>query len=176
MPVIDATVGGATANSFGTLTEANTYFDERPHSEVWVDGDEDLNAAALIQATRIMSAAKPWTGTTADEDQALPWPRLGMVSLTGFPIPETIIPLNLKYATFELAIWLLQQDRLGSEDPLVTGIRRIKAGPMEIEYQSIKFDEIQSAREFVLPDIVNLLLVPSWYQTVRVISVFEAIG
>lgn len=176
---LDATVGGTASNSYALLAEANVYFSERPFSTVWTEDAGPLEKeAALIYATRLISAKFPWTGTASTDTQALPWPRESMLSRTGYPLANNVIPADLKYATFELAYWLLQEDRLGNISPAVAqGLKRIQAGPMELEWQNMTSEDTLALREFVIPDVVKMLLVPSWYEVVVALPpVFETLG
>ena len=49
---IDATIKGANANSYVTLTEANSYFETVPDSSTWTNKTDDQKNRALIAATR----------------------------------------------------------------------------------------------------------------------------
>jgi hypothetical protein len=109
MPTIDATVGGSAANSFETLDEANTYFDERlPLATPWV-ASGDTSIRALIMATRVLEAMnyphrmlrkgcdcnyyytnRQWTGAPASATQRLSWPRVGMYDAKGNRLDATI--------------------------------------------------------------------------------------
>lgn len=109
MPTIDATVGGAASNSYETLAEANTYFDERlPLPTPWV-ASGDTSIRALMMATRVLNAmslphktlrrngnveyyytARQWTGTPASTTQRLAWPRIGMYDAAGNPLNVAI--------------------------------------------------------------------------------------
>jgi hypothetical protein len=53
---IDATVGGASANSYVTLAAADTYFETTPESSTWSDKTNDAKNRALISATRWIDA------------------------------------------------------------------------------------------------------------------------
>lgn len=109
MPTIIATVGGSTSNSYETLAEANTYFDERvPLATPWVaSGDGSIRA--LIMATRVLNmmsvphktlrkgcdcnyyyTSRQWTGQPASATQRLAWPRVGMFDANGNPLDVTI--------------------------------------------------------------------------------------
>ena len=50
---IDATLQGASANSYVTLAEANAYFETVPHDEHWT-GSDDAKNRVLITATRYL--------------------------------------------------------------------------------------------------------------------------
>ena len=49
---INATVKGENANSYVTLTEANSYFETVPDSTTWDNKTDDQKNRALIAATR----------------------------------------------------------------------------------------------------------------------------
>ena len=49
---INATVKDANANSYVTLTEANTYFETVPDSSTWTNKTDDQKNRSLISATR----------------------------------------------------------------------------------------------------------------------------
>lgn len=109
MPAIDATIGGANSNSYETLAEANTYFDERvPLSTPWV-ASGNASIRALLMATRVLNAmavphrtlrkgcdcnyiytSRAWTGAVASPTQRLAWPRVGMYDANGNPLDVAI--------------------------------------------------------------------------------------
>ena len=49
---ITATLSSASANSYVTLAEANTYFETVPDSSTWTNKTDDQKNRALIAATR----------------------------------------------------------------------------------------------------------------------------
>lgn len=111
MPTIDATIGGAASNSYETLAEANTYFDERiPLAPPWV-ASGDASIRQLLMATRLLEnyatalsvlvpatngiaayykTTRHWTGAPASVSQRLSWPRVGMFDKNGNPLDWTI--------------------------------------------------------------------------------------
>jgi hypothetical protein len=98
-----ATPGDATANSYGTLEEAEDYFLTHLQYETWnaiVDPD-----AALIHATRILDQLD-YIGDVATETQSLKWPRIEN-DLYDVLFDDDEIPLRMKYAQFETAIFLV---------------------------------------------------------------------
>lgn len=186
-------VGAANSNSFGSLDEANLYFERRLALDpVWVTTG-DTPKVLLIMATRILSAmsvarktlrydgkgtpyyytSRAWTGTIASLTQSLPWPRIGMYDRLGRLILSSAIPTELKEAEFELAGQLQLSDRTLDNDIITQGITSIKAGTV-----ALTFKDIVQAQ--VLPDMVINLMPPSWF-TDEIISyavnqiVFEAI-
>ncbi len=51
---IDATLQGASANSYVTLAEANAYFETTPDDSTWTDKTDDQKNRALISANRFI--------------------------------------------------------------------------------------------------------------------------
>lgn len=180
-PTIVATPGSASANSYITVAEANTYFESRlPLDPVWVTTESIaipriLTAARML--TNIFSGAKrlitpksgdpyyligmKWTGLPADAIQVMDWPRIGMLDRLGREIASTLIPAELKQAQAELAGQLSLTDRILDNDIVTQGIQEIGAGPVKIKFNS-DFDSY-TRTALVLPDGVLSLLVPSWY-------------
>jgi hypothetical protein len=155
-----ATPGSATANSYATVEEADTYHEGRLFSS-WADADPDVKISALVMAARLLDATPgAWTGAPTDAVQALGWPRIGMLSRNGFALLETEIPVDLKNAQAEYADQLIASNITATNDAVAQGISRVKAGPVEVTFKEGLTQE--TAMAAMLPDAVRLLLVPSW--------------
>jgi len=109
---IVATVGGASANSFLTLAEAQTYMDSRLNESAWESATTDNQNRALVEATRALNVL-PWKGSNVDTTQALNWPRQWAIN------PDVVffawsyyatneIPQRVKDATAELALQFIK--------------------------------------------------------------------
>jgi hypothetical protein len=149
MPDLDSTVGGATANSFASLEDADALLDARLNASAWtaVTVDEDNKVRALIEATRELSALESLLqGYRTDAVQALCFPRIlvvntkapaySAVGVTGYPeFADDIIPSDWVAATIELAFQFLKAGTTDiSELDGTIGIVREKVGPLETEY------------------------------------------
>jgi hypothetical protein len=134
---LDATVGGASSNSFGTRTEANTFFADRLYTSVW-DAASDANKdKALITACSQICQLR-FFGEKATATQALPWPRLcvrnedaGAYSDLYYASDE--IPVRLKQAQFIYAHELLKSDLISENQ--IQGLKRLSTGTLEIELE-----------------------------------------
>ena len=120
---IDATAGGANANSYITLSEANTFVEamiESTDVSKWTTATDDQKNRALYTATQRLDRER-FIGARATNTQALQWPRTGVrkpdtyvnTYATGFPFrisedyfSETEIPDQIKRAQIELAVYL----------------------------------------------------------------------
>lgn len=109
MPVtIDASVGGASSNSYVTLAEAATYMTARLNASAWeTDATTDNKNRALVEATRELNVLV-YEGFRAASTQALAWPRFGAVNPDQFGAGHlylsTEIPQRIKDAQCELAL------------------------------------------------------------------------
>ena len=120
---IDATAGGASANSYITLSEANDYVEAMvlgTDAAKWDSGNEDSRNRALTAATQRLDSER-FLGAKATDTQALEWPRTGVrkpstyinTYATGFPFrisddffTDTEIPSQIKHAQIVLAVYL----------------------------------------------------------------------
>jgi hypothetical protein len=130
------TVGGASANSFVSVAEADAYLEARLNSSAWT-GTEPKKIA-LIEATREFNRLD-WRGDRVTTTQALVWPRLYVEKIDPAPgdtwYLETEIPTPIKEATIELALEFL---RMGTTDlparSATDGVIEEKIGPMTTKW------------------------------------------
>ena len=120
---IDATVGGANANSYLTLADAQALIDgmvENDDVTAWASATTDQKNRALYSATQRLDRER-FLGARATDTQALQWPRTGVrkpdtyinTYATGFPFrittdyfTDTEIPDQVKQAQAVLAVYL----------------------------------------------------------------------
>ena len=148
------TIGGENSNSYVPLEEANTYLTEsRLYATEWSEapgGDLDREAA-LRWATVLIDSYFNFHGTINTKEQALRWPRYGAFDSDNRLIEQTLIPVDVKNATAELAYELIKRDR--SEEPglLGQGFREAKIGSLEV-----KLDD-KATPDMIPPTVVALL-------------------
>lgn len=126
--------GASTSNSYASIQEAVEYFQTHLYASVWFDTDYQDKTAALIWATRLLDQEVHWNGSKKSEEQALQFPRIGLVDREGYEL--TGVPAFLKNATAELALHLLQCDL--TKDPDTKGFSRMQIGRLNVETD--KFD------------------------------------
>ena len=120
---ITATVGSATANSYVTLAEANSFVEGLTQSDdvvAWGTSTDDEKNRALFSSTRRIDREK-FLGAKVSDTQARQWPRSGVrvpdqyTNLYGLSFPnrimadyytDTEIPPEVKDAQIELAVYL----------------------------------------------------------------------
>lgn len=187
MPVtLDATVGGATSNSYETVAEAQAYYDTRTEVAGWENGDQDI---LLMMATRVLDAMsrplrtyvsankgeaayfitrKTWTGAPATTTQKLAWPRTGMYDANGNAIASNVIPQDLKDALAELAGALGTSDSTLDNDVIVQGLSSVKAGSVSLTFKDM-------IEKHVIPDMVMNLMPASWFTDEVIIAARAAL-
>ena len=131
--VIDATLSGASANSYVTLAGANAYFETVPDSSTWTDKTDDAKNRALISATRWIDALS-FYGNRCSETQALKWPREDY-KVDGITLACTLIPEPIKVATYELARALANDTDAITGTTGTTGIYdEVELGELKVKY------------------------------------------
>ena len=130
-----ATLSSASANSYVTLAEANTYFETVPESSTWDDKTDDQKNRSLISSTRWIDSLN-FYGDRCDTSQALSWPRnnyhVDRVELTC-----SAIPADIKYAVYELARALVNDTNSITGNTGDTGLfEEVKLGELEVKYNT----------------------------------------
>ncbi len=151
---LDATVGGAAANSYLTLAQAAAYFDARLHADAWEAADPVDRERSLVQATRRLDRL-PWVGRATTTTQRLAWPRSGVRTPEGVLHATDTLPTVLQEATAELALALLAA---GTTDPVaddpLAGLTSVSLGPLSFSKSATP------ASDADLPVVVRRLLAP----------------
>lgn len=154
--VLDATVGGVSANSYCEIAEAlsyaTTYFSDVDR-DFWLGLSADDRTKYLIQATRQMELYLHWEGSKTSIDQALAWPRRDVWDREDEEVPPNIIPQQIKDAECETALWLVQSATKGIEETSAQ-LSLVKVGPITVD---INQTQIGPVRKF-FPDKVYALL------------------
>ena len=154
---IDASpIGTATNNSYVTLAEADTYFDSRLNVSVWTDATTDNKNRALVQATRRIDYEEYYGDREfPDVPQVLSFPRINLGTFDGIDL-DSIIPLQVKEATYELAIYMLSVDM--SQPSVDTSTKsEVKIGSLAVKYNIDKGDNTTQNFDTLPPNVVSLL-------------------
>jgi hypothetical protein len=168
---LETTTGGASANSYCSIADADSFHDTVVQYEgafAWDDAIDDEKCRALQTATRTLDAWYDWYGDITSLSQRLLWPRRGVLrpgvsegaygtasvnpwhEPFGALLPSDEIPRQLLEATAELARWLLVSDRNADSDVETQGIKSITAGPVSLTFQG--------AMAKPLPDTVQVMV------------------
>ena len=142
MPVvIDATVGGLTANCYVTRAEADAYFESHISSAGW---DAATNKdALLIHSSRLLDHYMDWNGVQYEDEtlQYMQWPRSGV-----YDVDYDIIPTRVKEATYELANWMAAN----GTSVETADASKIRVGPFTID--------LDTDAGYMLPPQISRLL------------------
>ena len=164
---LDATVGGASSDSYLSLTDAEAIAAGTLHTDDWDAADDDDKEAALATATRLLDWMIYWCGAVASRTQALAWPRTGMADplRSDATVPSDILPAQLLQATFAYARAILQVDVLRPTTAGAEGgaIKSVKAGDLGVTYT----EGHEASVTRVVPPVVLLLLPESWIEGER---------
>ena len=131
-------------NSYISIADADTYFTARLYADDWT-GADTVKERALNMARRLLDQ-QDFSGSRTSDDQLLAWPRSGISGVDSFTVPAGIVD-----AQCELALAFLRDDL--TVDDSNRGVRRMKAGSVELEYDG-------RAPAKGLPDVVAALLRP----------------
>lgn len=131
MPTVIATVGAVDANSYVTVAETDAYFADSFGRGRWGSASQTDREALVITASRTLDQYMTWAGQKTTEEQSMEWPRTGTYGKTHIPYPDDIIPGPVKFATMELAYYILENGSLSFADQTVD---MVKVGPIEVEF------------------------------------------
>lgn len=164
----DATLGGASANSLLTVDEADAFAAVHPFAAAWAGYTNDSKEALLMFATLTFRTRICLLGTKATAEQALPFPRTGLM-LDGYALSSAVIPEDVKRAVFELALKLGVSDVTQESQIDLLGIVKAEAGPVKVTFRD-------SASSVEIPASVRLLIPAAWLCPVTVkTAIFEAV-
>ncbi len=143
-------------NSYVSLEDANTYFNERLYAEAWTsETDDDKKARALITATRKIDRLII-KGVKADSDQTLQFPRSIYSEDTKLWVEESEVSQSVKDAVCEEALALLKGIPKRVELQ-AQGVKSFSLGSLSENYGSGKIVKLisQEARELLQPYIAG---------------------
>ena len=158
---VDASIGGASSNSYLTLARANVLAESLPHASDWLTDGSINKAQLLVHATRLIERHYKPDGSKTSASQSLWWPQTGLYYAdTSTAIPSNIIPEFVEWATLEWA-WALHQ----TPDPyadIATGLRELDTPSFNMVFTG--------ERQPVTPRVVAELLGPYTSRRLAVVS------
>lgn len=102
-------------NSYATVSEADSYFEDRLDVAAWTSATVTQKAQALVTATAYLNDLN-WIGIAVSDSQTLAFPRTGAYfdPRLGMDVSldETSVPTRIITATYELAYHFLNNDGL----------------------------------------------------------------
>lgn len=94
------------ANSYASVAEADARHAMSTSADAWDAFDLPVKEQRLVTATRRLDTLFDWIGQPWHPDQPLGFPRR---SRLGVGMPVSGIPVRLKQATIDLALWLPEE-------------------------------------------------------------------
>lgn len=131
MPTVIADVGAANANSYVTVAEADTYFGDSFGKDLWAPADTATKESLVITASRTLDLYIAWVGEQATDTQSMEWPR------SGTSYEEDEIPSRVKYAVYELAYYMLENNGISFGGQTVDSV---KVGPIAVDFTARSTD------------------------------------
>lgn len=122
---------GLDFEAYSSLAEADEYLAADFGATLWrAETDDDAKNRAIVTAARILNRME-WLGDKTDPDQALAFPRDDM-GLDDYDDGET--PQEIIDASIILAKLIHAGQKIDDNATIASGIKRQKAGSVEIEY------------------------------------------
>lgn len=132
---LDTTVGGAAADSYMTLAEANSYHSSFGNA-TWVSYTDQQKEAALRRAA-VAVDSYPFSGRPTAETQARAWPR-ECATRNGWEIDSATIPNEVKDAQCEMALRAAASTLMADVAP--GNITEKTVGPLTVKYSEYSND------------------------------------
>ena len=131
---LDTTIGGTSANSYGTLADYTAYALGMGWTLALTDAANEIN---LRKGAIYLDRKYSFIGMQQYQYQALSWPRLVNDLVDDWPVNPDTIPLDIIHAQFEVA-YILQ----GGLDPFATietstTSDMIKVGPITLDTETL---------------------------------------
>lgn len=99
------------AESYSSVADADAYIARWHGNSVWEAADDPTKERALLKATRYIDSFR-FVGQVTDPDQALAWPRSWVGSVDGKIFESEEIPIEIKHATIEAAMRVVDGENL----------------------------------------------------------------
>ena len=148
---LDATIGGASANSYITVADADLYFTDRYSSDEWDALGDEVKAKLLVTASLQLDWRVDWIGVKQTVEQAMEWPRVDVACME--PLYGTVeapaLPPILSKAVCELAVYLVEYG-----DP--SALNDLDA--IRLSRLSIDFNEDKKSGTDLVPDFLCAML------------------
>ena len=138
-------------NSYVSRADADTYFTDAIHADTWRDASNTNKDRSLVTAYRMLDR-QVWRGEqTQPGVQTQDWPRTGLTDPEGTEVDDSAVPQFIIDAQCELALSLLSDPAVQTNEDTGSNIKRLGAGSAQIEF----FRGTDGPR---FPTIVNELL------------------
>ena len=159
--IIEDGNGLTNSEAYISRTNADTYFKDRGNPSSWVTlSGIDKDVALRIGAEYLdLTYSQRWKGRRVAEDQALDWPRFGVIDRDGFAIDSDIVPVAVERANAEAALrHSTETDGLTPDiaEPGSVLLEKNKVGPLETTTQWSGKSQVKKFRQIdlILRDLI----------------------
>jgi hypothetical protein len=144
--IVETGSGKPNANSYISLEEANSYFEnKRLNSSSWTSTSDANKKIALKMATSVLDHEVQWKGEKRYTAGSLRWPRNWVYDDDGALLSNDYVPSTVREATAEMALWLLGQDRFTNRSGI--GLKKLRVDVIELEFD--KYDKVDLVPSFI---------------------------
>jgi hypothetical protein len=171
--VVETGTGSATAESYVSVEQANTYFSLRG-TVAWT-GTEEVKEQALRKATDYLEQMyrDRWDGTRINGTQALSWPRVNAYR-DGFLVSSNTVPPEVRIATAELALRSFTEPLLPDIDRITAPISSASLGELSVSYDTSQTGVVAGRKIFASVDHVLSPLLTSGVGGFKSVEVLRA--
>lgn len=127
---ITLTVG---VNTYITRDNATSYLEGSLDFPLWEALSNTSKDQALVMAARMIER-QTWLGTKTSDDQALSFPRVGLVDKEGNALSEVQVPQEVIDGQCELALALAKDSSIVESKNSGSNVRKVQAGSASVEY------------------------------------------
>lgn len=132
---IISTPGDAQANSYVSVSYADTYFNMSYGATAWGALANDVKEVLLVQSTRLLDSMYLWSGLIdSSSSQSLRWPRVGVVDMDRRAVSGSIIPKAIMDATCEMALSIHTNAGYNPEENVLDSM---KVGPISMNFSEV---------------------------------------
>jgi len=133
------TIDGNSYEVYDSYDNVNTYLVAAAHATNWRAVSAYDRRLAMVTATRVLDR-QPWQGAKTSDAQPIAWPRTGVTDKFGAAVDSGTIPQTILDGFAELCELQLADVKLQGKTGTVGNVRRVKAGPAEVEFFDSRFD------------------------------------
>lgn len=136
--VLEDGTGISGANSYVSVAEADDILSVNSvQYATWTALTSTEKDTLLVWASDYLDSHVDWNGYKQVETSGLRWPRNCVYDVDGILVADDIVPLRVKQATAQLAIFLNSSQAAatgGQSSVLPEGIKRVQADVVELEF------------------------------------------
>ncbi len=130
---LNAILSDPEQNSYVTEEEADSYFEDRAFSSKWFDYEPTEKEPLLILCSHMLDWYITWKGFKTDSAQSMDWPRSSVILSDGSSLSDSVLPQEVKTATFEMVMSTLVKGKDRTlEDPLM-GLEKLQVSVLSIK-------------------------------------------